>query len=49
LLTTFGPFLLIGGDALFNRIYMPLGQMFWYAFAAFGFVIVYKAYMAPGF
>lgn len=49
LLTNVGPYLLLLGDALFNRVYMPLGQMFWYMFYAYGLVAVHKVYMAPGF
>ena len=49
LLTHIGPFLLMMGDALFNRVYMPVGMMFWYAFGAYAAAAFYSAYMSVGF
>ena len=49
LLTHMGPYLLLLGDMLFNRIWMPLGQMSWYVFADYMAAAVYALYMAPGY
>ena len=49
LLTNIGPFLLMMGDALFNRVYMPVGMMLWYTFGAYTAAAFYSAYMSVGF
>ena len=49
LLTNIGPFLLILGDMMFNRIWMPLGQMCWFVFMDYVAAAVYSLYMAPGY
>ena len=49
LLTYLGPLLLLLGDTLLNRIYMPAGIMAYYLFATYATCTIYKGDMAPSF